>query len=82
VGAKSEIYAIIRRLADEGRAVLLISSDHQELFGLCDRVLVMGRGRIRSELLPGEFDEERLLSASLAIEPIQTTVRTDQNPAG
>ena len=82
VGAKSEIYAIIRRLADEGRAVLLISSDHQELFGLCDRVLVMGRGRIRSELLPDEFDEERLLSASLAIEPVQTTVRTDQNPAG
>ena len=52
VGAKSEIYGLIYKLAEEGKAVLVISSEHQELFGLCDRILVMGEGRIRGELIP------------------------------
>ncbi len=46
VGAKSEIYAIVLKLAEAGKAVLVISSEHQELFGLCDRILVMGEGRV------------------------------------
>jgi ribose transport system ATP-binding protein len=66
VGAKSEIYAIIFKLADEGKAVLVISSEHQELFGLCDRVLVMGEGRLRGELGPSDFSEEKLLSVAIS----------------
>lgn len=65
VGAKSEIYALINRLAEQGKAVLVISSEHQELFGICDRVLVMGQGRIRGELLPENYREENLLGLSM-----------------
>ncbi|MBO6638796.1 MAG: sugar ABC transporter ATP-binding protein [Roseitalea sp.] len=66
VGAKTEIYSLIHRMAAEGKAVLIISSEHAELFGLCDRVLVMGEGRLRGELLPDRYSEENLLTLSIA----------------
>ncbi len=66
VGAKSEIYGIILKLAEEGKAVLVISSEHQELFGLCDRILVMGEGRLRGELTPPDYSEEKLLSLAIS----------------
>ncbi len=50
VGAKSEIHALIDRLAAEGKAILLISSDLPEVLGTSDRVLVMCRGRVTAEL--------------------------------
>jgi len=65
VGAKVEIYSLINQLAERGKAVLVISSEHQELMGLCDRILVMGGGRIRGELLPPDYGEEQILSMSL-----------------
>ena len=65
VGAKTEIYALVNRLAELGKAVLVISSEHQELFGLCDRILVMGGGRLRGELLPPDYNEEKLLSLAM-----------------
>jgi ABC-type sugar transport system ATPase subunit len=46
VGAKREMYFLIRRLADEGKVIIVISSEFPELIGLCDRILVMRRGRI------------------------------------
>ena len=66
VGAKSEIYGLVLRLAEAGKAVLLISSEHQELFGLCDRVLVMGEGELRGELTPQNYSEENLLSLAIS----------------
>ncbi|MCW6508883.1 sugar ABC transporter ATP-binding protein [Lichenifustis flavocetrariae] len=69
VGAKAEIYTIIHRLAAEGRAVIVISSEHQELFALCDRVLVMGEGRLRGELTPDLYSEENLLSLAIGGKP-------------
>ena len=65
VGAKAEIYALIAQLAEAGKAVLMISSEHQELFGLCDRVLVMREGEVRGELLPEEYSEESLLTLAM-----------------
>ncbi len=65
VGAKSEIYGLIEALAAAGKAVLVISSEHQELFGLCDRVLVMAEGRIQGTLLPPDYSEERLLTLAM-----------------
>jgi ribose transport system ATP-binding protein len=65
VGAKVEIYSLINQLAERGKAVLVISSEHQELMGLCDRILVMGEGRIRGQLEPADYSEERILSLSL-----------------
>jgi ribose transport system ATP-binding protein len=65
VGAKFEIYQLIRQLADDGAGVLVISSEIEELIGLCDRILVMRRGAIVDELAHGEFDRERILRAAL-----------------
>ena len=66
VGAKTEIYTLVNRLAEAGKAVLVISSEHQELFGLCDRVLVMREGEIRGELRPDGYSEENLLSLAMS----------------
>ena len=65
VGAKAEIYTLVHRMAAEGKAVLVISSEHLELFGLCDRVLVMGEGRLRGELHPADYSEENLLTLAM-----------------
>ncbi|PDO10491.1 MAG: ABC transporter ATP-binding protein [Candidatus Reconcilbacillus cellulovorans] len=61
VGAKYEIYTIIHRLADEGKGILLISSELPEILGLCDRIYVMSEGRITGEFARGEADQERLM---------------------
>ena len=47
VGAKFEIYGIMNRLADEGRGVVMISSEMPELLGMCDRIYVMAEGALR-----------------------------------
>jgi ribose transport system ATP-binding protein len=65
VGAKSEIYQLINNLAGDGAGVLIISSEIEELIGLCDRILVMNRGVIREEFSRAEFDRERILRAAL-----------------
>jgi ribose transport system ATP-binding protein len=65
VGAKTEIYSLIKSLAAKGRAVLVISSEHLELFGLCDRILVMREGEITGSLQPEEYGEEKLLKLAM-----------------
>jgi ribose transport system ATP-binding protein len=65
VGARSEIYRIIQRLAATGAGVLFISSEIEELMGVCDRMLVMQRGAITACFERHEFDRERILSAAL-----------------
>ena len=69
VGAKTEIYSLIRSLAADGCAVLVISSEHLELFGLCDRILVMREGEITGVLAPDDFTEEKLLKLAMANAP-------------
>jgi rhamnose transport system ATP-binding protein len=64
VGAKSEIHKIIRRLAKEGLAVLMISSDLPEIIGLSDRIAVMRGGTITAEL-PGQSDADEVMAAAL-----------------
>jgi ribose transport system ATP-binding protein len=53
-------------LADRGAGILLISSEIEELLGMCDRILVMNRGEIRDTLERGEFDRERILQSALS----------------
>jgi ABC-type sugar transport system ATPase subunit len=65
VGAKSEIYQLILDRADAGCGVLVISSEIEELTGICDRILVMNRGRITDDLPRAQFDRERILRAAL-----------------
>ena len=62
VGAKAEIHRLMRRLADDGKAVIMISSDLPEVIGMSDRVLVMRRGRIVAELDRSEVTEESVVA--------------------
>ena len=61
VGAKQEIYEHINELAAQGKAIIFISSDMQELLGMSDRIIVMHEGRITGELLRGEAAQEKVL---------------------
>jgi ABC-type sugar transport system ATPase subunit len=61
VGAKAEIYDMIRKLAREGAAVLMASSENEELMGVADRIVVMHRGSIAGELARAEASEEKIM---------------------
>lgn len=61
VGARAEIYALIDQLAASGVAVLMISSDLEEILGMSDRVLVMHEGRLAGELARSELSEEAVM---------------------
>ncbi|MFF3942677.1 sugar ABC transporter ATP-binding protein [Streptomyces phaeofaciens] len=61
IGARAELYAVIRRLADEGLAVLLVSSEVPEVLGLADRVLVLREGSLVHTADARELDEHRVL---------------------
>ena len=65
VGAKVEFYKILSDLRQRGVAILLHSSDDEELLGLCDRVLVMRDGAVRRELSGGDLNKSALVSASV-----------------
>ncbi|WP_062203247.1 multiple monosaccharide ABC transporter ATP-binding protein [Aureimonas sp. AU12] len=63
VGAKFEIYSIINKLAEEGKAVLMISSEMPELLGMCDRIYVMNEGRIVAEMTAADASQENIMRA-------------------
>lgn len=61
VGAKQEIYHLIREMTDQGKAVIMISSEMPELIGMSDRILVMADGRLKGEIGRGDFTQEHIL---------------------
>lgn len=61
VGAKYEIYQIVQQLADQGRAILMISSELPEILGICDRIYTMSQGRITGETKGSEATQEVLM---------------------
>ena len=63
VGAKYEIYTIIGQLADEGKCIVLISSEMPELLGMCDRIYVMNEGSFVAELSAAEASQEKIMRA-------------------
>jgi len=65
VGSKVEIYQLINRLAAEGKAILMISSELPEVLGMSDRILVMNRGRIAGEFTAAEATQEKILHCAL-----------------
>jgi L-arabinose transport system ATP-binding protein len=73
VGARSEIYALLFKLAEEGRTILVASSDTPEILGLCDRVIVMREGSIAGELTREDATQDALLRLALPDE--RTAVR-------
>lgn len=64
VGAKSEIYRLIDELAKEGKAVMLISSELEEVLSMSDRIVVMREGRVAGELSREEATQEKVMSAA------------------
>ncbi|HMM95646.1 multiple monosaccharide ABC transporter ATP-binding protein [Phycicoccus sp.] len=74
VGAKYEIYGIIQRLADQGKGVVVVSSELPELLGLADRIYTIAEGRITGCLDKGEADQESLMRLMT-----KNTTRTQAN---
>ena len=62
INAKMEIYNIIVKLAGEGKSIILVSSEMQEIIGLCDRVYVMCEGKVAGMLMKEELTQEKIMS--------------------
>ena len=71
IGAKQQIYGFIARLAEEGRSVIVVSSEMPELIGICDRILVMREGRI-----VGELAGERMTETEIVVHATGADART------
>ena len=67
VGAKTEIYKVINNLAENGVAVIIISSEMPEIIGMCDRVLVMRNGKISGEVRKEELTENALIKFAMGV---------------
>lgn len=61
VGAREEIYHLMRRLSEEGKAIIMVSSDMEELLGMSDRIVVMAEGRIMGEVMKSDFSQQHIL---------------------
>lgn len=68
VGAKKEIYELLNNLKKEGKAIIIISSDMQEILGMCDRILVMNEGRKKATLLREEASQEKIMTYIMEVE--------------
>jgi len=65
IGAKAEIYKIIAQLTERGATVIMISSELEEILGLCDRVIVLYHGRITAEFARETFNQENIIKAAM-----------------
>jgi ABC-type sugar transport system ATPase subunit len=73
VGAKLEIYEIINRLTDAGKAVVLVSSELPELIGMSDRILILHEGRVSGQFSRAEATQEKLLAAAMGQTEVKLT---------
>jgi ribose transport system ATP-binding protein len=62
VGAKHEIYALMNELVEQGKSIIMISSEMPELIGMADRMIVMCEGRVAGELQKDEFEQTKILA--------------------
>jgi ribose transport system ATP-binding protein len=76
IGAKSEIYKLLRSLADQGKAIVMISSELPEVLRMSDRIVVMCEGRVTGELLPQQATQERIMQ--LATQRLATQRETSK----
>lgn len=67
VGARSEIYNLIVRFASEGKAVIVVSSELQELLGICNRIYVMHHGTLRGELAAEDANEQNIMAMATGL---------------
>jgi len=66
VGARAEVHELLLALASRGKALVVASSELDELFAIADRILVLSRGRVTAELRRGEWSAERVMAAAVA----------------
>jgi ribose transport system ATP-binding protein len=78
VGAKAEIYAIMRRLIAGGTSILMISSELPELLAMADRILVMAEGRIAGALSVAEATEEAILDLAVGEKAVAAGLATEE----
>jgi ribose transport system ATP-binding protein len=67
VGAKNEIYALMRALTERGVGILFISSEMPELIGMCDRILVMNEGQLKGEFKKDEMDQNKIMTVAVGL---------------
>ena len=67
VNAKAEIYKLLQRLTAQGKALIMVSSDTPEVISLCDRVLVVKKGKITGEFSGADITEENVIKAALEV---------------
>ncbi len=67
IGTKEQIYRFIAKLADEGRSIIVVSSEMPELIGICDRVLVMRSGRIVGEVTGERMTENDIVALATGV---------------
>lgn len=67
VGAKAEIYQMLKKHADAGNCVLVISSELPELLGICDRIVVMHEGTVSGEVGKQDFDENKIMHLATGV---------------
>lgn len=61
IGARHEIYDLMSRLVEDGKSIIMVSSDMEELLGMSDRIIVLSEGRITGEVKKEEFSQEKIL---------------------
>ena len=64
IGAKQEIFYIMKKLADKGLSIIFVSSEIKEVLAVADRVIVLAKGKINKELMGGEITEDNLVKYS------------------
>jgi ribose transport system ATP-binding protein len=69
IGTKQELYRVMRTLADRGVSILFYSTDHDELIGMCDKIVVLYQGRVVRELSGEAMTEANMMAASLSLQP-------------
>lgn len=69
IGAKSEIYQLIADLADSGITVLMVSSEMEEILGLCDRMVVFHEGTLTGEMTRETATQEKLMKLATGMQP-------------
>ena len=71
IGSKAQVYETIAQCAEKGKAILMVSSHLHELFGMCDRIAVMSRGRLSPARATNEWTPETVLQAAIGVEDEQ-----------
>lgn len=68
VGAKYEIYTIINKLAEQGKCIVVISSELPEILGICDRIYIMNEGKMVGEMTREEASQESIMKCIMQSE--------------